>query len=125
MALSNAAAIVHRALTLAGIPFESVSIGDPANRATWLVTFTAAATPAQQASAATLLTTVVVDAAAQAVQDQRDAQTQMDAIPIVTKAIVLALIDQLNVIRAALPVPLGAITPAQAIAAIRTKAGQL
>lgn len=53
------------------------------------------------------------------------AQHDVDALPIATKAIVLALIDQLNVIRAALPAPLGAITPAQALAAVRTKAGTL
>jgi hypothetical protein len=52
-------------------------------------------------------------------------QQMVDAMPVVWKAIALALIDQLNVIRAGLPVPLGAITPAQAIAAIRAKAGTL
>lgn len=50
---------------------------------------------------------------------------QADALPLVWKAIVLALIDQLNVIRAALPTPKPDITPAQAIAAIRAKAGTL
>lgn len=53
------------------------------------------------------------------------AQSQIDEMPIATKALLLALIDQLNTIRAALPQPLGAITPAQAIAAVRTKAGSL
>ena len=53
------------------------------------------------------------------------AQALVDTLPIIQQAIVLALIDQLNVIRGALPVPLGAITPAQAIAAIRAKAGAL
>jgi len=56
---------------------------------------------------------------------QLGAQRTVDSFPIETRAIVLALIDQLNVIRAALPVPLAAITPTQAIAAIRTKAGTL
>ncbi len=56
---------------------------------------------------------------------QADAQGVIDAMPTFQKAIILALIDQLNVIRAGLPVPLGAITPAQAIAAVRTKAGTL
>jgi len=54
-----------------------------------------------------------------------DRQAEIDNLSITTKAIVLALIDQLNVIRAALPSPLGAITPAQAIAAVRAKAGTL
>jgi len=71
-------------------------------------------------------------AAAQAALDttatltaQLAAQRVVDGIPIETKAIVLALIDALNVIRAALPAPLAPITPAQAIAAIRAKAGTL
>jgi hypothetical protein len=53
------------------------------------------------------------------------AQRTVDAYPIEVKALVLALIDQLNVIRAALPSPLQPITPAQALAAIRAKAGTL
>ena len=56
---------------------------------------------------------------------QLAAQRDVDSWPIELKALALALIDQLNVIRAALPVPLGAITPAQAIAAVRAKAGTL
>jgi hypothetical protein len=122
---TNIAALVDRALRTAGIPIEGVSIGDVATRATWVPQFTAAATPAQKATAATIISAVAVDTAAQGVQDQLDGQAQIDAIPIATKAIVLALIDQLNVIRAALPTPLNPITPAQAIAAIRSKAGTL
>lgn len=57
--------------------------------------------------------------------DQRDAQSAIDSMDLATKALALALIDQLNVLRAALPTPLGAITPAQAITAIRAKAGTL
>jgi hypothetical protein len=68
---------------------------------------------------------LTADAAARLAQAQLGAQLDVDAFPVATKAIVLALIDQLNVIRAGLPTPLGAITPAQAIAAIRTKAGLL
>lgn len=60
-----------------------------------------------------------------ALTPQREAQNQIDAWPLALKALVLALIDQLNVIRAALPVPLPPITPGQALAAIRTKAGTL
>lgn len=60
-----------------------------------------------------------------ALSPQLSAQRTVDAFPIETRALVLAIIDQLNVIRAALPTPLAAITPAQAIAAIRTKAGTL
>lgn len=56
---------------------------------------------------------------------QLTAQAEIDAWPISVKALVLALIDQLNTIRANLPTPLPAVTPAQALAAVRTKAGQL
>lgn len=53
------------------------------------------------------------------------AQAEIDRLSIREKAILLALIDQLNVIRSKLPVPLVAITPTQAIAAARAKAGTL
>lgn len=56
---------------------------------------------------------------------QNDAQNAVDQMSIYDKARDLALIDQLNVIRAALPSPLAAITPAQALAAIKAKAGTL
>lgn len=56
---------------------------------------------------------------------QLTAQRQVDAFPIELRALVLALVDQINVLRAALPTPLAAITPNQAIAAIRQKANNL
>lgn len=56
---------------------------------------------------------------------QLTAQAQIDNLALYEKAFILALIDQINVLRAALPVPLAAITPAQALSAIRTKAGTL
>jgi len=65
-----------------------------------------------------------LDAAA-ASTPELTAQTTVDRWPLELQALALALIDQLNVIRAALPVPLGAITPAAAIAAVRAKAGSL
>jgi hypothetical protein len=52
-------------------------------------------------------------------------QEIVDAMPMILKAVSLALVDQINVIRAALPVPLAAITVPQALAAIRAKAGTL
>jgi hypothetical protein len=66
----------------------------------------------------------VIDAAP-ASSPQLSAQALIDNLSLVDQAIILTLIDQLNTIRAALPVPLGAITPAAAINAIRTKAGTL
>lgn len=65
------------------------------------------------------------DPVAQAAADRLDAQALIDTMSIFNKARDLALIDQLNVIRAGLPTPLGPITPAQALAAIRAKAGTL
>lgn len=118
--------LVHRALVSAGIPIDGVSLGVPeTDRAKWQVQFLPAASPAQKTQATTILTTVVIDAAALTATDQESARLQVDAVPLLEKAIVLALIDQLNVIRAALPTPLGALSPAQAIAAIRAKAGTL
>jgi len=72
-------------------------------------------------SAPELTATVAASTAAK----QAAAQKVVDAWPIEVRALCLALIDQLNVIRAALPTPLSAITPAQAIAAVRAKAGTL
>jgi hypothetical protein len=54
-----------------------------------------------------------------------DAQNSIDHWPIELKALVLALIDQLNVIRAALVPPKVAITSAQALQAVRDKAATL
>jgi hypothetical protein len=53
------------------------------------------------------------------------AQTEIDHWPIALQALVLTLIDQLNVLRARVSPPLAAITPAQALAAIRDKAATL
>jgi len=76
-------------------------------------------TAPQIAAAQTVLDT------APASSPQLSAQAAVDGWPLELKALALALIDQLNVLRAALPVPLPPITPAQAIAAIRAKAGTL
>lgn len=59
------------------------------------------------------------------VTPQSLAQAEIDAMPIFQKAILLALIDQLNVIRSKLSPALAAITPQQAIDAVRAKAGNL
>lgn len=122
--------LVHRALVAAGIPIDGVSLGVPeTDRAQWSVQFLPAATAPQRTQAATILATVVIDAAAQTATDQESARLQVDSVPLLEKAIVLALIDQLNVLRTALRglgvAGLPDITPAQAIAAIRAKAGTL
>lgn len=54
---------------------------------------------------------------------QLAAQRRVDELPIEFRALVLTLVDQINVLRAALEMP--QVTPAQAISAIRAKAGTL
>jgi hypothetical protein len=78
---------------------------------------TAAWQASEIASAQTL-----IDAAAD-LTPERDAQNQIDAWPIVWKALALTLLDQINILRA--NDGLAAVTPTQAIAAIRAKAGTL
>ncbi len=56
--------------------------------------------------------------------EQLAAQSRIDAYPIEIRALVLVLIDEINRLRAG-TAPATAITPAQALAAIRTKAGTL
>jgi len=78
---------------------------------------TASWTPTQIAAAQAILDTTPV------VTAQVAAQRRVDDFPIEYRALVLALIDGLNVVRGKLVPPLPPITPAQAIAAIRDKAG--
>lgn len=56
---------------------------------------------------------------------QRQAQNEIDGWPIALRALVLALIDQLNFLRSKMTPPLGAMTPAQAMQVVRDKAGTL
>jgi hypothetical protein len=53
---------------------------------------------------------------------QTSAQAEIDRWPVEIRALVLALVDQINIIRAQLPTPRPAITPQQAIKTIRDKA---
>jgi hypothetical protein len=76
-------------------------------------------TAAQIAAAQTIIDTAPASSAG------LTTQAAVDAMPLLEKAILLILLDQLNTIRASLVPPLGAITPAQAIAAVRQKAGTL
>jgi hypothetical protein len=73
--------------------------------------------PTQIAAAQDLLNTVAP------LTPQVAAQRRIDAMPIDTKALLLTLLDQINVLRTA--AGLSTVTPAQAIAAVRTKAGTL
>jgi hypothetical protein len=62
---------------------------------------------------------------APATSPQLTAQAIIDSWDIPTRALVLTLIDQINLIRSKLSPPLGAVTPQQALQAIRDKAGTL
>lgn len=119
--MASLAAVVDRAIRATGVSIDGVSIGDPGDRATWRILFAAGATGAQRATASALLATVAVDAAAQAAADQQDAQAFIDTLPIWAKALALALLDEINLLRVAQALPPR--TVPQALAAIRAKAG--
>jgi hypothetical protein len=61
--MASIAAVVDQALRAANVPIVGVSLGDPANRATWRVLFLPEATDPQKATAQNILDTVVIDAA--------------------------------------------------------------
>lgn len=92
--MTTSATLLDGALRAAGIPIDGVSVGDPVDRATWVVHFSETATPAHQAAAATIVQTVVVDAAAQL---DADVLASMDVKDL--KAILLAVWE-------AIPAPL-------------------
>lgn len=56
---------------------------------------------------------------------QLTAQSVIDNMPIFEKAILLTMLDQINTLRTQPTTVFAAVTPAQAIAAVRTKAGTL
>ena len=62
---------------------------------------------------------------APALTQQRQAQNEIDQLSISQRALVLALIDAINVLRTHPAIGLPAVTPAQALTAIRNKAGTL
>lgn len=57
--------------------------------------------------------------------DASDTQNWLDSVIVLEKAKFLVTLDQINLIRSLLPVPLPAITPAQALNAVRVKANVL
>jgi hypothetical protein len=123
--MATIAAVVEVAVKAAGVPILGVSIGDPGNRTTWRVDFDPSATAAHKATAATVVSTVAVDSAALAAQDEKDAQAQVDLMRIDLKAVVLTLLDEINLLRAAVVPALPQRSATQALAAIRAKAGTL
>jgi hypothetical protein len=76
-------------------------------------------TPAQIASAQTIFDTVAP------LTPQTIAQREIDNWPITLRALVLTLIDELNILRQHPAIGLQPRTPQQAITAIRNKAGTL
>lgn len=76
-------------------------------------------TAPQIAAAQTALDTCAADT------PQLQAQQAIDDMPIATKALLLAIIDELNRLRTQPTTTFAAFTPAQAIAAVRAKAGTL
>jgi len=119
--MASVAAVLDNTLRAQNIPIDGVSIGDVTDRGSWRVHFRPEATDPQKTQAQTVVNTVVVDAAALHSQDQRDVQAYLDAMSLVEKSIDLTILDQFNFIRSKLPTPLGAITPAQWVQAVKDK----
>lgn len=98
---------------LLGVSYLMSAIYNP----TYVLSKATAWTPTQIAAAQNAVDTAPTKSL------QLTAQSEIDAWPLSTKALVLTLIDQLNVLRAFHSLP--AVTPAQALTAIRNKAGTL
>jgi hypothetical protein len=104
------------------------AIGDPFYLAAQLslggtVTIVVDKPTAWQAGEITAVQTAVNAAADRTAQT--DAQNQIDQMPIFEKAILLTLLDEINVIRTTAALGLAARTPGQAITAVRNKAATL
>lgn len=85
----------------------------------WLLKKATAWTAPQIAAAQTALNTSA------ARTDELLAQAEVDTLGIRERAILLTLLDQINLLRTSPTTVMASVTPAQAIAAIRTKAGTL
>lgn len=119
---------LHYTLASNGIPVLGVSGGPPP--APVRVDYDPAATAAQQTQGDSIVAgfdwtpTNQVQTPADNTQARADAATLLDLLdaePKLLRAILLALLDQLNTIRAALPKPLAPITPTQARNAVKAK----
>jgi hypothetical protein len=106
----------HRALTRAGVPVISVSIGSPDNRATWRVTFGPGVTPEQVTIAAQLQ--LSYDFANDVEAQNEDAAGAFDTMKML-KAVALTMVDAINIERA--QHGRAAITPAVAKAQVLDK----
>lgn len=81
------AALVDQAIRAQSVPLIGVTIGDEANRATWIAVHPAGTSDTDKAKAVTVIQTVVVDVAA---QTDADAQSLVD-----NKAIKAAVLTSL------------------------------
>lgn len=72
--------VLDRALRDAGIPIDGLAMGHPTNKATWVVYYTVAATPAQRAQGDALLQTFDTQDATTIANIKADyAMSQVDA----------------------------------------------
>jgi hypothetical protein len=76
--MASIPALLEQALRAASVPILDVSLGDLSDRATWRVRFLPGVTPQQIATAQTIVTTLVVDAATLQDVDATDAIDQKD-----------------------------------------------
>ena len=109
--MATVASLVDRALRTAGIPILGVSIGVVSDRGTWAVQFDPSATPAQRTTAASILASVAVDAAAQTAADQQNAQAAVDAYTSADLAMLRVMLDEINVLRTELNTLRAAVSP--------------
>lgn len=117
------------AVIAAVCPINGISIGVLGQSASVNIDFDQSATQAQQTTAQSALASFDWSDAAQAAWQNLQERTAAKAVFVantdasakILRAAALALLDQINVIRAALPTPLPAITVAQAKAAIQNK----
>ena len=92
---------------------------DPLSSAGWRGKKAAPWSSADIDAVQSLLDTVAADT------PQKTAQREIDAMPIATKALLLTLLDEINRLRTQPLTIFTDVTPAQALAAVRTKAGQI
>ncbi len=118
------------AFAISGIPIDGLAVTNSATTPpTVRVDYASAATTQQKATGASIVSgfdwSQAADDATRQQNSRVSAQSTLaavdDATAVVLRGIVLVVVDQLNVIRAALPTPLPPITPAQAKAAIIAK----
>jgi len=97
----------------------AILVFDPLGTGAWRGKKATAWTAPQITAAQNALDTTVADT------PQRAAQREIDKMPIATKALLLTLLDQINQLRTQPTTTFASVTPAQALQAVRDKAGTL